>query len=73
MRAAEADARGLRNVLPDLGPEGRIWLVAVANGTNEKVGFAPLETGIVRETDRQIVGRPGDEPGQIILVEFPGD
>lgn len=69
--ASDARARGLRNVLPGLGPNGRIWLVAVANGRNQKVGFAPMDTGVVRETDRQIVTQSSGDPGQIILLVFP--
>jgi hypothetical protein len=69
--ASDARARGLRNVLPGLGPNGRIWLVAAANGRNQKVGFDPMDKGVVRETDRQILTQPSGDAAQIILLAFP--
>lgn len=69
--AAAARAFGMHNVLPGLGPNGRIWLVAEANGRNQKVGFAPMETGVVHEVDRQVVTQSSGDPAQIILLAFP--
>jgi mannosyltransferase len=54
----------LRAQLPELGPNGRIWLVALANGTNADIGFAPLIDGSVRQLSELIL-HPKSNPGQI--------
>lgn len=66
--AAEVAARGWRRSLPELGPEGNVWLVAIADGWKERLGFAPLESGQLRELDR-IVTRRSDEVAQARRLE----
>ncbi len=55
---------GLASQLSQLVPGGRIWLVALANGANKDLGFAPLNDGQVRQLSRIVVNRD-HEPGQI--------
>ncbi len=56
----------LRTQLEALGlaPNGRIWLVAIANGKNADVGFAPMKNGLVKQLAAQTI-QPASEPGQI--------
>ena len=68
VRASVADRIGLRAALPGIGPKGRIWLVATANGRWHNVNFEPMNDGRVVELDRQIVTQPTGDPGQIVLL-----
>jgi uncharacterized membrane protein len=53
--AAALASTGWRAAFADLAPNGSMWLVALANGRNERIGFAPLETGRAREVDRLVL------------------
>jgi dolichyl-phosphate-mannose-protein mannosyltransferase len=53
--AKKLASAGWRAAFTDLAPDGSIWLVALANGRNERIGFAPLETGRAREVDRLVL------------------
>jgi hypothetical protein len=58
--AAEVAAHGWRRAVPELGAHGNIWLVAIANGRVERLGFRPLASGEVRELDRVVTERSGE-------------
>jgi hypothetical protein len=66
--AASLASAGWRGAVPALAPDGSIWLVALANGRNERVGFAPLETGRAREVDRLVLEKHNGV-GQIRQLE----
>jgi hypothetical protein len=66
--AATLASAGWRGAFPDLAPGGSIWLVALANGRNERIGFAPLETGQARELDRLVIEK-AKGVGQIRRLE----
>lgn len=66
--AARLGSAGWRAAFPGLAPEGSIWLVALANGRNERIGFGPLETGRAREVDRLVLERHNGV-GQIRQLE----
>lgn len=70
VRAADARAFGMRAALPGLAPGGHLWLLAVANGTNEKLNVAPLDDGDLPRLRRIFVGAPS-ETGQIVEVAVP--
>jgi hypothetical protein len=59
---------GWHGALPGLADDGHIWLVALANGRSEDLGFAPLERGELAEIDRLIVEHEGN-PGQARQLE----
>jgi mannosyltransferase len=50
--------------LPGLAPDGSIWLVALANGANQQLGFGPLDVGEVHEVGQVVLARNG-ETGQL--------
>jgi hypothetical protein len=66
----EATVRSLgwHGALPGLADDGHIWLVALANGRSEELGFAPLEHGELAEIDRLIIEHEGN-PGQARELE----
>lgn len=65
---ATVRALGWHGALPELDDAGHIWLVALANGRSEDLGFAPLERGELAEIDRLIVEHEGN-PGQARELE----
>jgi hypothetical protein len=58
------DANGPHRSLAGLHDGGHIWLVALANGTNEDLNFPPLRDGTFTEVGRVVV-QPAGEAGQI--------
>ncbi len=60
----EIRADGWRASLPGLAPGGRIWLIALANGASEDLGFQPLDAGELREIARLFLA-PAGETGQV--------
>jgi hypothetical protein len=64
LSANEIRADGWRASLPGLAPGGRIWLVALANGATEDLGFQPLDAGELREIGRLFLA-PAGEAGQL--------
>jgi hypothetical protein len=65
---ATVRALGWQGALPGLADDGHIWLIALANGRSEDLGFAPLERGELIEVDRLIVEHEGN-PGQARQIE----
>jgi len=65
---ATVRALGWQGALPGLADDGHIWLIALANGRSEDLGFAPLERGELIEVDRLIVEHEGN-PGQARQLE----
>lgn len=63
--ASETEAAGWSASLPGLGPGGRIWLIALANGSAEDLGFRPLMAGELGQVER-IVLTPRGEAGQLL-------
>lgn len=61
---SEVDA-GWQPSVPGLAPGGRIWLIALANGTAANLGFRPLDAGDLGEVGRTILA-PAGEPGQLL-------
>jgi len=57
---------------PGLSRGRRIWLVALANGTNSDLGFAPLTQGAALQLG-QIVVMPKSEAGQIRELIIPDE
>ena len=70
LRHGSVRQRGWRAALPQLAPDGRLWLLVVANGRNPDIDFEPLERGEVREVERSIVSAP-TEVSQIRRLELP--
>lgn len=70
VRSDLAGERGWQASLPQLGPEGRLWLLVVANGRNPSIDFDPIEAGELRETERIMVVAP-TEVSQIRRLELP--
>jgi hypothetical protein len=71
---AAVRALGWHGALPGLAADGHIWLVALANGRSEDLGFAPLERGDLVEVDRLIVeheGNPGQARVLVVVEERP--
>jgi hypothetical protein len=68
--AGELAELGWRKALPEMGLEGNVWLVAIADGWKERLGFAPLDSGQVRELDRIVTFR-GGEIAQARRLEVP--
>jgi mannosyltransferase len=68
---SETDATGWYASLPGLEPGGNVWLIALANGASEDLGFQPLEAGEVSEVGR-IVLAPTGEPGLLVELVVTG-
>ena len=51
-------------VIPGLQAGGRVWLVALANGSHPQIDFAPLQRPGLREADRVFI-QPGTDVAQI--------
>lgn len=62
---SETEAAGWNASLPGLGPGGRIWLIALANGSAQDLGFRPLKAGELGQVER-IVLAPRGETGQLL-------
>jgi hypothetical protein len=69
--SSRAAAAGWTATLPGLAPDGRIWLIALANGSAEDLGFRPLMSGELAEV-RRIVLAPAGEAGQLVQLRVPG-
>lgn len=65
---ATVGSLGWHGALPGLADDGYIWLVALANGRSEELGFAPLDRGELVEVERLIVEHEGN-PGQARKLE----
>jgi 4-amino-4-deoxy-L-arabinose transferase-like glycosyltransferase len=62
---SEAGTVGWTASLPGLAAGGRIWLIALANGSDESLGFRPLEEGQLAEVSRTVL-EPVGEAGQLL-------
>jgi hypothetical protein len=62
--ADDADRMDWPSRLPGLAAHGSIWLIALANGASERLGFRPLDLGDVHEVERVFVA-PTGETGQL--------
>ena len=68
--SSQADAVGWPASLPGLAPDGRIWLIALANGSAEDLGFRPMVTGELAEVGRTVLA-PAGEAGQLRELVVP--
>jgi len=58
-------------VIPGLKPGGHVWIVALANGGNDQIAFAPLHRPGLRETERILIQR-GTEIAQVRRLDPTG-
>lgn len=68
---SETDSAGWYASLPGLQPGGMVWLIALANGASEDLGFQPLEAGELSKLERIVVA-PAGEPGQLVELVVTG-